>query len=156
MAINITSTTQFNTFSTIKSIIKNDSILKTKFNDNNILEYEPSKSKFLVPHIVVNVPEIIQNERTFGASPIILKDVTVEITIRIEYGVGITQDGQAGQSVFVKFYDALMAALEADTTLQAIGYIPKAVNAEKPTPDNIFGDEVIEGVVNFELMGAVN
>jgi hypothetical protein len=147
MAQNIDKTTQFDTFNTIKNIILNDSILNKKFDAGNILEYEPSKNNFELPHIVVKVPSFEQDERTVGGSPIIMSNIGVEINIKVGY---------EARDRFRGYWNALKAALEADVTLEVLGYIPEGVDADTPDTDTIFEKTVIVGDMVFNLNGATN
>ena len=147
MAENITSTTQFSTFSIIKSIIKNNSTLSQLFKEHNIFEYEPTKNSFYLPHVVVHVPSIEQDERTIGGSPVILKDVDVEIVMRMDYHA---------RDNFRTYYGALINALEDDTTLESSGYIPLGTAAESAVEGLEYDKRFIEGVILFSLKGVVN
>lgn len=146
MANNITSTTQFSTFETIRSIILNNSVLNKKFSKSNIFEYEPSKNNFNLPHIIVHVPSFDQDERTLGGSPIILNDIDVDIVVRVGY---------EARDKFKDYYNALKNALEQDVTLQALGYVPYQVNASMPDSATEFELQFIEGIMTLSLKGAV-
>ena len=146
----ITNTSQLSTFSLIRTIILTNSTLSTKFNVNNILEFDP-KLKSLnspgFPHIIVNVPDVDDTEGYLG-DYLRRKEFDVEIILRMGY---------EAKDNYTSYASNLITVLDAsNSTLNASGYHLIKVNSDgKPELITINSKECLEGTFSLMLEGEV-
>lgn len=145
----ITNTTQLSIFSLIRSAIKANSTLLTKFSDRNILQYEPKhKSSSFVgfPYIVVKIPVTETEFVTLDHSDT-EKSLDVTLILRMDY---LAKDN------FLNYANALIKAIESyESTFDTNGYFNTEINVR--SVDEVANDQkdLIEGTFILSYLGSV-
>lgn len=145
----ITNSAQLSLFSTIRSIIKNNATLTAKFNDNNILQYFPKvKSAGFkgFPFITISIPSTVTDLLVMNHAAT-LKDFDVTIYIAVEY---LAKDN------FLSYLNALVYAIEADTTLASAGYFNTRIEVEDVDAQAVISEkECVVATLSLKLRGPV-
>jgi hypothetical protein len=147
----IATTTQLSTFSLLRSIILSNATLASKFNINNILEFEPKhkSTNFCgFPYMVVSVPEINDTEDYLG-NQVRHKEFDVEIMLRMDY---LAKDNY---TTYASALISVMDSATANSAMQASGYHIVKVEAGKPEVINLNQKELVEGIFTIMLEGDV-
>jgi len=146
----VTNTAQLSTFSIIRSIILSNSVLAKKFNVKNVLEFEPKpkSSNFSgFPYIVVNVPDVEDNESYIGDT-LRYKNFDVEIVLRMDY---------EARDNYTEYASNLITVIDAaNSTFNASGYgLIRITSDGRPQSITVHSKEIIEGTFTLELDGEV-
>lgn len=149
--VNITSTTQLSTFELIRTSLTGNSTLSQKFNNSNILQYEPKHKGVAAtpfPYIWINIPGLGDDHPVFDNS-VTIKTVTVDLFLRVEY---------LAREKFLDYSNAIIAALEGyESTFNGSGYYDVKCELLNVDPSVVFDEkDVVEGVFELSFTGQVS
>lgn len=149
--VNINSSTQLSVFDLIKAALIANSTLSSKFNSNNIFQYEP-KHKGIgtvsFPYIWVSVPELSDEHVVFNNN-VTLKDLSASLVLRMEY--------QAKDNL-LSYANAIVEAVEAyESTFQASGYYDVKCEVQGVNSDTVIDQkELVEADFMISFKGQVS
>lgn len=146
----ITNTGQLATFSIIKTILKTNSVIATKFKDSDFYEFDPkhkSASFHGFPYIVINVPDINNYDELLGDT-MRSREFDVEIILRMDY---LARDN------YTTYASNILSVLDsANQSFEAYGYSLQKVETQgRPEAQVMSQKEVIEGIFLLTLQGEV-
>lgn len=145
----ITNTTQLSTFSLIRGLLISNTTLKTKFNMNNVFEFEPkhkSSNFYGFPYLVIQVPTTETDLLTFNHANTI-KDFNVTILMVMDY---------EARAKVTEYCNAVIKSIESnESSFQSVGYYNPRIELISATPEIQDQKQLIVSEFRLELMGCV-
>jgi len=150
--VQVNNQTQLSTFETLRTIIKSNSTLTSKFDNNNIYNFDPAdinnKLDLLFPYIYISIPSINIQDRTLGNTSFD-KEFAINIKLILEW---------QARDKMITYYNALIYELEKavnQSTLSSLGYDDLKIKSETPISEIIHENPVISATITIELGGEV-
>lgn len=146
----ITQTTILSTFDMVSAAIKANAVLSAKFNDNNILQFEPkhkSNSFYGFPYIWVNIPSSPEEKVVFDNN-FTFRDFDVLVVMRVEW---------EARSKVVEYCNALLDAIgDYESTFEASGYYDTMISLDDVDSNTVIqSKELVEAVFTITWKGHV-
>ena len=147
--VNITNTTQLDIFELVRSILRTNSTISSKFKTTDFYEFEENAKARNVrfPQIIIKAPS---TEEILGTmpNPSQVKEFTGEVILKIDWDA---------RSKFRLYANAMIAALEAgDATLQASGYKQARLNLVDNGSEIEDEKQIVRGDFELVVVGGVD
>lgn len=149
----VTSTIQLSTFSVIKSVLRTNSTINTKFTTNDYYEFEPNTKAVSFngyPYFLIRVPTTDTNLLVLNNSTTI-KDFSVQILMRMDY---------EARANFTKYAGAVISTIEsssAASTFEANGYYNTKIELLSVSDKTIIDEkQIVEADFLLTFHGNVN
>jgi len=146
----ITNTTQLSLFSLIKTALRGNTALLTKFNSNDYYRFEPSFKSFSfsqLPFIVIQTPTTDSEFLVLDHSNN-LKDFNITIMLFVDF---------SARDNFDTYANAIVAEIESEeSTFESSGYYHAEIDLVDVGTDDIQDKKVVVGTFEMTLSGSVS
>lgn len=152
MSIAITNTTILSTFTLIKAALKANATLSARFNDQNILQFEPKHKSIKFkgfPYIWVNFPSTDESKLVFDNN-FTLHELEGTLILRL--------DRDRDENKTRDYCNAILKAIrDYESTFEASGYYDVMISSDDIDPNTVIDNkELIECVFTITFQGSVN
>ena len=155
--MNITNTTQLNTFSTIRTILNNNSTIAGKFSVSDYYEFTPNLKALgvSIPYIVIEPPTTPGTEFVTLDNATRDKPFIVNIEFVFDYHAKSVTDNHDLSNIRSYLNQAVVDLEGAASTFNAAGYYHPKAEVGDIAPEYRHQKQVIVGVVELDLKGFV-